>query len=174
MHFHKLFAATLSGILLLPYPVTGTDGPASTLDELRETCRDLSSPSRVIEACTALLESPDARIQDRLDARFHRAFAYDDIGRYKDAIVDLDVVLELSPHDAEALRNRGVAWENLGVPERAAADWVREIKAQGPRAAVWWQSHIREHGSYYSGPIDGRLTIELEDALLACAEDPTC
>jgi tetratricopeptide (TPR) repeat protein len=58
----------------------------------------------------------------------HRAIARVRLERPKDAIADLDRALELDPALARGYAERGYAWEQLELRERAEADWNRALE----------------------------------------------
>ncbi len=137
-------------------------------------CEALDRSLVSIDACTRLIDSGTLAGRDLATAYFNRAYSLDEVGHYAEAISDLTLALNLHPTHGDSWRNRGVAYENMGVFDKAAADWETEIEVVGPESARWWQEWTRDNGGHYDGPIDGRMNPQLRDALYACAVDPSC
>jgi tetratricopeptide (TPR) repeat protein len=72
--------------------------------------------------------------------RFYRAYAYAEIGKHDEAIVDLTEVIRLKPDDAGAYHNRGNAYRDKGEYEQAISDLTE---------AIWLEP-------YYAGAYNNR------------------
>ena len=68
--------------------------------------------------------------QNRMTAQdyFRRAFKNDDLGKYEEAIEDLNKAIELKPDYTYAYNNRGFAYNNLGQYNRAIEDLDKAIE----------------------------------------------
>ena len=65
-----------------------------------------------------------------------RARAYVDLGRYLEAIDDLDQLLEMSPGNVRAHTTRALAYTNLGQDALASEDADRAVELGTDRAGM--------------------------------------
>ncbi len=59
------------------------------------------------------------------------------LGRYEEALLELDAVVKENPRYAEAYLYRGRAWNKLGNLPEAEADWKRAVEADHDYAAAY-------------------------------------
>jgi tetratricopeptide (TPR) repeat protein len=61
-------------------------------------------------------------------AYYNRAFAFNELNQYENAIKDLNVTIEIDPSYTNAYINRGLAYSNLKLDENALADYTKAIE----------------------------------------------
>src|SRR3546814_13216788 len=71
------------------------------------------------------------------------------MGRFAEAVADLDKAIELDPFDDWAFLSRGDAFLELGEAERALADYGQVIELEPENPAGY--SHRRDRKSVVSG-----------------------
>ncbi len=79
-------------------------------------------------ACLILLVSCCAKAPDSPEVMLERARILMDRGQEAEAIPVLDGVLKAMPNNPDAYYQRGLAYENLDLPEKALADYVACLK----------------------------------------------
>jgi tetratricopeptide (TPR) repeat protein len=101
--------------------------------------------ARRVEACSALINSPQTSKSDLALAYSARALAYSVKGNYELAIPDYVISLRLDPNSAVALNNRAWAYYKLGQPERGAGDVERalDLMPDSPHT-LDTRAHIRQ------------------------------
>lgn len=72
--------------------------------------------------------------QQKAEAHYKRARELYQLGRYREAIAQLDAALKLDPSGAELLYNLGLIHEKLGDADEAIDAYRRYLKALGPEA----------------------------------------
>lgn len=110
-----IVAATL--VLLLNAPK-----PESDHSELVSTCQNDGTASKVIVACTALLEREDASEEARQAYYAERAVALNTYGKHEFALADANRALAINPEDSHSLVERAVSQNALGDKSGAMAD----------------------------------------------------
>jgi tetratricopeptide (TPR) repeat protein/serine/threonine protein kinase len=92
---------------------------------------DFASAARVFTGC--IMKRPD-----HCYAYHRRAFAYDKLRRYEEAVADWSRAIELDSSDVIALTARGCAYrDHLGQPARAVADFSRAIELDPTYTLAW-------------------------------------
>jgi tetratricopeptide (TPR) repeat protein len=94
---------------------------AETAAEPPVACAALTvaTPERLIESCTALIDSPATPDGDRLDAMITRAVALHNKGETDTALAEIDAVIAKDPARARAFRARGEIFRQTGQVDRA-------------------------------------------------------
>lgn len=119
----------------------GLDPTASfDIDGLFQECADQTEPYLTWEVQSAWCVVLAAVAEDdvlRADAFYWSAYALDELGRYDEAIADLDRAIELSPDFYNALLNRGLARRKNGQLEAAIADYGRAIEIDPDRETAY-------------------------------------
>jgi tetratricopeptide (TPR) repeat protein len=107
-----------------------------------------------IEACTAIIQDPNATDLDRVEAYGARGWYYSSLKRYQDGIDDLNRALAINPDSSFALNNRAWAlyrWKNTiegwSDVERALNLDPGNFAAWDTRAHLWQLKG--EHGSAF-------------------------
>jgi serine/threonine-protein kinase len=67
-------------------------------------------------------------IEPKSIAHYYRAWLYNRSGRFKEAIVDLDIVITQQPNSVAAYLERGAAHARLGETKQAVADYNKAIE----------------------------------------------
>jgi len=98
------------------------------------------------------------------DILFTRSRAFFELGRYEDALADLDRVIAIDPTYDHALNNRGVANLALGAYEQGVSDLTAAI-ALKPDDALAYRNRS---GAYYDLR---KLDLAIADANIAIARD---
>jgi len=80
------------------------------------------------EMFSALLEQVDLEVPWRAAALVHRGEAYRRMGRYAEALSDLDRAIELKSRDSRAIAVRGEIYRRMGRYEEALADFDRVVE----------------------------------------------
>ncbi|TLM65329.1 MAG: tetratricopeptide repeat protein, partial [Actinobacteria bacterium] len=101
------------------------------------------------------IEQLEDRVADDprdMKALLDLAFAYQQAGRYQDALNDYDKVLAADPRNTGALYNKGIVYRELDLDDKAEDTlWdVLEIDAAHPLAAAALGEYYAEKGHYKS------------------------
>jgi serine/threonine protein kinase len=67
---------------------------------------------------------------------FYKGLCAHRMGRYQEALAAFSACVVLAPQSAACYYNRGLAYEALGCPERAAQDFERARKLDGSRGSI--------------------------------------
>jgi tetratricopeptide (TPR) repeat protein len=86
------------------------------------------------EASAEPPETPKSPNQIKAEAHYKRARELYQLGRYREAIAQLEAALKLDPKGAELLYNLGLVHEKLGDAEEAIEAYRRYLKVLGPHA----------------------------------------
>jgi lipoprotein NlpI len=111
----------LTGAMLLPVAALA----ASERD--RANCQG-SDPSRMVGACTRVIEDMGEAPDQRALALIMRGLAYVAKGDTDRAIADYDEAIRLDPRNALTFNERGLAFETKGDLERAITDFDRAVE----------------------------------------------
>lgn len=113
------FPPAIFAVFVIALAAAGRFWPAAAEPANECFSEDLS---RRVEACSALIASPNVSEADLALAYSARALAYSVQGQYDLAIPDYDVSLSIDPNSAIALNNRAWAYFKSGQPERGSTD----------------------------------------------------
>ncbi len=91
-------------------------------------------PADPSEADEAPPEPKKTPTQLKAEAHYKRARELYQLGRYREAIAQLEAALKLDPKGAELLYNLGLVHEKLGDADEAIDAYTRYLKALGPDA----------------------------------------
>ncbi|MBI2392221.1 MAG: tetratricopeptide repeat protein [Deltaproteobacteria bacterium] len=97
----------------------------------------ISAPARAEKAEPAGDAAPEPKKtpnQLKAEAHYKRARELYQLGRYREAIAQLEAALKLDPGGAELLYNLGLVHEKLGDVDEAVDAYKRYLKALGPDA----------------------------------------
>lgn len=121
----KLMSACLVGCIC-SFLSSNSSGQAGR--EPDRLCYEGSVPSRVIAACSIIIESPQGDRHDLAVAFKNRANAYDDQHKHELAIKDFAEAIRLDPEDSDTFNSRGTTWTALGQYSRAIEDFNRALE----------------------------------------------
>jgi tetratricopeptide (TPR) repeat protein len=111
---------------------------------LAEDCYNGTLRQR-FDACTAIIDDPTTPEPTRTDARVARALMHSELGRYPDAIADMDKVIADNPDWAYALNGR--AWFKFEWKRstEGMVDVERALQLE-PRSGPYWdtRAHLRQ------------------------------
>ena len=85
------------------------------------------TPSKIISACTELIESSDATPSQMVSYLNHRSWAFKRDGDLEAAIFDLDSILEIEPAYLNAWINKAYYHDDLGDIDAAAEDFAAAL-----------------------------------------------
>ncbi len=103
----------------------------------------------------------------------NRAWVHYRIDDLEKAIADVERAIALSPASAHAYDTRAHIRQKLGLVPEAIADYMRAIRFGGERMVKLYQCGLQAQG-FYDGPLDGRYTVTLAEALGRCTEAKSC
>lgn len=123
---HRGLLATAAAALLIPLAA----GTARSQDDAWAACQ-AEDPATAIEGCTAVLAdaSPDAAAHHQ-EAYLLRGNAYFARRELRNAIADLDVVIEQDPENAAAFTTRGQAYFESGLYDNSIDDLDHAIEIE--------------------------------------------
>jgi tetratricopeptide (TPR) repeat protein/serine/threonine protein kinase len=129
-----------------------------SLRDLGQGPEHFAGAAGVFSGC--ILKRPDFP-----NAYYGRALAYTQLRRCRDALRDLDTVIELAPNDAHAWNQRGVIYcDYLRQFEQAVADFSKAIEL-APKYALAWGNRgwaFRKLGQWDKALADCSKAIELD------------
>jgi tetratricopeptide (TPR) repeat protein len=136
----------------------------------RIACTQADAPTAKIAACTRLLESRKLTNRDRSQIYLARGIAWADSTNRLDqerAIADFNEAIRLTPNDADAYNDRGIAWEQIGEFDRALADFNEAIllAPQTGESAIFYASRgnaLAEKSAFDRAIVDYNNAIRLD------------
>ena len=153
-----------TGAAMLQKLAAGSAAPAlaraSIFGQAEEAWMMASLPDRAYDAATQAL----ALKPDDADLLIERATAANAMGRFLDAIDDLDRALELDPRRADALVLRGTAWRNEDKLDMAQADidHAIDIDPDDPEALLQRGILRQRKGDRVGAQADWERAIQLD------------
>ncbi len=105
-------------------------GPAlADVEGDKQLCADGQQPEETrIAACERLLQGDELTPDERVEAYWDQAEAYDDLDRYDEAIAALDAAIQLAPEEARLYRRRGSVKFSKRDYLGALADYDRVVE----------------------------------------------
>lgn len=124
------------------------------------------------------LALPDYDMAIRLDpasaiALNNRGWIRFKLRRLDEALADVEQSLSLSPGSPHAHDTRAHVRQARGEQVRALFDYEQAIRLGGENIVKLYQCGLTAHG-LYSGPIDGRYTRNVREALEICVGETAC
>lgn len=108
------------------------------------------NPRTAVPACTRLIGTGQLKPHALPVVHAKRGFAFQQQGRYKEAIADYDRVIALKPNDrallAEVYHRRGWLYTETRQPQRGVADLTRAIAFKIKH--LEWRSHLARGHAY--------------------------
>src|SRR5690606_18460970 len=93
--------------------------------------------------------------------------------RHDEALADVEKSLTLSPASPHAYDTRAHVRQALGERVGALSDYEKAMRLGGEELVKLYQCGLTLNG-LYSGPIDGRYTHEIRQALAICVGEMVC
>lgn len=134
-----------------------------------ENTQGVGSLSAVQSRNVREFEAAVSRNPDDTRARLHLAYAYRQVGRYKDCIAQCDVIIDSEATSVAAYYNRGISHLQLKRDNPAEADlWkVLELEPGHVQAAVALGEYYAEKHQYRSLLVAVRPAVELHPEVAA-------
>jgi len=113
-------------------------------DPTADTCHGhyVQQSAERLAACEKLLASGTLSDGDREQALRNRGGAKFGLGRYEDAIADLDAALAMKPDDEMAIESRGMADYHLARYSDAVADYDKALALAPSRTFLFYERGI--------------------------------
>ena len=78
----------------------------------------------------------------KAERHYDRANRLFEKGRFRDALREFNIAIQLDPHDPDFFNDRGLVWDKLGVSERAIEDFTTAIDLN-PTASAYYFNRAR-------------------------------
>ncbi|MEO1491159.1 MAG: tetratricopeptide repeat protein [Pseudomonadota bacterium] len=127
-------------------------------------CQRVEATGPAIDACSAIIDSPDWAGARAVWALNNRGLAHAARGNYLAALADYDAAIALDPDNAAAFSNRGNAHAALGDMLKALADHSRAIEIDPKYVSAWHNRGVdhEELGNPRAALADYRQALDLD------------
>lgn len=123
-------------------------------------------PARAMQGCSIVIDNGATTPMDLATAYTYRANASETVGKYGDALTDLNRAIALNPNLAGLYSNRGNVYLSLGDEDQALANYTEAIQRDPNFAGAYFN-----RGNVYSRK--GNLDRALTDLTAAVHLNPT-
>lgn len=100
---------------------------APSYDSFYKNCYGDGAPDQIIASCTAVISQGLVDSDDLVAAYKNRGNAYDDKGRYDQALEDYGRAIAINPQDADCFNDRGTTYMAVESYELAIQDFDRAV-----------------------------------------------